>query len=356
MTLGIDRPIRAGVAAVLVVGALGLTACAGGDGEGASSPDNTITLVTHDSFAVSKDVLAAFEKESGYTVKQVAPGDAGTLVNQLVLTKDHPLGDIVFGIDNTFAGRAIGQGVLDPYTPAALPASAAQYAVGDDGRLTPIDIGDVCVNVDHEWFAARGLAEPTGLDDLADPRYKDMLVVENPATSSPGLAFMLATVGAYGANGWQDYWSKLAGNGLKVTEGWSDAYNVDFSGGEGAGSRPLVVSYSTSPASTMNDAGTVSRTGALLDTCFRQVEYAGVLHGAANPQGAHALIDFLLSQPFQADIPPSMYMYPVDSTVALPGGWAQFAPLASKPFAVPADEIDANRERWIKEWTSAVIG
>ena len=342
---------------------LALAACGSGDdatsgsgGDDASSgAGGTVTLVTHDSFAVSDEVLAAFEEESGLTVEQVAPGDGGALVNQLILTKDSPLGDVVFGIDNTFASRAIDEGVLAPYTPDGLSDSAAQYAVGDGGELTPVDVGDVCVNVDHEWFAEAGIPEPTTLADLADPAYADLLVVTDPATSSPGLAFLLATVATFGEDGWQGYWADLRANGVKVVDGWSDAYYVDFSGSEGAGPRPLVLSYSTSPAFTLTEDGSESTTGALLDTCFRQVEYAGVLANAKNPEGAQQLVDFLVSEAFQADVPGQMYMYPADDSVALPDGWAEFAPLADEPFEVAPADISAHRDEWIKAWTATVV-
>ena len=311
--------------------------------------------MTHDSFAVSDDVLAAFEEESGLTVEQVAPGDGGALVNQLILTKDSPLGDVVFGIDNTFASRAIDEGVLEPYTPADVSESAASYAVGDGGELTAVDLGDVCVNVDHAWFADAGIPEPVTLEDLAKPEYRDLLVVTNPATSSPGLAFLLATVGAFGEDGWEDYWADLRANGVKVVDGWSDAYYVDFSGSEGAGPRPLVLSYSTSPAFTLTEDGSASTTGALLDTCFRQVEYAGVLANAKNPEGAQQLLDFLVSETFQADVADQMYMYPADDSVTLPDGWAEFAPLADEPFEVAPADVAAHRDEWIKAWTATVV-
>ncbi|RXR25300.1 thiamine ABC transporter substrate-binding protein [Oerskovia turbata] len=352
-----STPRRLGLGLVGGIGALALAACAGTTdaGSGTASDQDTVTLVTHDSFAVSDDVLATFEAESGLTVKQVAPGDGGALVNQLVLTKDSPLGDVVFGIDNSFATRAIDEGVLAPYTPEGLADSAAQYAIGD-GALTPIDVGDVCVNVDHAWFASAGIPEPVTLDDLTKPEYEDLLVVTNPATSSPGLSFLLATVGAYGEDGWEGYWAKLKDNGVKVVDGWSDAYSVDFSGGEGKGARPLALSYSTSPAFTVSEDGTSTSTGALLDTCFRQVEYAGVLAGAENPEGAKKLVDFLVSDAFQADVADNMYMYPANSDITLPEGWAQFAPLSPEPFEVAPADITAHRDEWIKAWTSTVIG
>lgn len=351
-------------AALTVLTVLALTACSVADGPSAATTGDgtdggstgTITLVTHDSFHLSDGLLAQFEADTGLTVTQVAPGDGGALVNQLILTKDAPLGDVVYGIDNTFASRAIDEGVLAPYTsqvPAA--ADAAEYAPDAPGSLTAIDKGDVCLNVDHAWFSAQGVPEPTTLEDLTDPQYADLTVVTNAATSSPGLAFLLATIGAFGEDGWQQYWTDLTANGLKVAEGWSDAYYTDFSGG-GGGSRPVVLSYASSPPESIPEGGGEPTTGALLDTCFRQVEYAGVLAGAQNPEGAQQLIDWLLSDEVQADIPGSMYMYPVSSAVDLPAAWAQWAPLADEPFEVDPADIAANRDDWVRAWTDLVVG
>ena len=359
----LGAPRRTPLIALLGAGGLAIAGCSavGPDDAGSASPSGeaaggTVTLVTHDSFALSEELITRFESETGLTLEQVAPGDAGSLVNQLILTKDAPLGDVVFGIDNSFASRAIDEGILAPYTSADLPADAAQYAVDDKGSLTPIDTGDVCVNADEEWFAEKGLAVPASFDDLLKPEYKDLLVVENPATSSPGLAFLLGTIGAFGEDGWTDYWSGLSDNGVKVAASWSDAYYVDFSGPSSEGDRPLVVSYSSSPPYEVPEGAEAAPTSALLDTCFRQVEYAGVLAGAASPEGAQQVIDWLLSPEVQADIPESMYVYPVDSTVALPDSWAQFAPQATAPFAVAPADIAANRDEWITTWTDTVIG
>ena len=334
------------------------TAAATGSSGGTTAPaaGGTVRLITHDSFALSEDLVSQFETDTGITLEQVAPGDAGSMVNQLILTKDAPLGDVVFGIDNTFASRAVEEGVLEPYTSPVLPADAAQYAVDEEGSLTPIDTGDVCVNADDTWFAEQGLAIPESLEDLAEPEYRDLLVVENPATSSPGLAFLLATVGAFGEDGWTDYWAGLRDNGVQVAASWSDAYYVDFSGPSSEGDRPLVVSYSSSPPYEVPEGGDAAPTSALLDTCFRQVEYAGVLAGAANPAGAQQVIDWLLSPEVQADIPGSMYVYPVDTSVPLPEAWAQFAPQATAPFSVAPADIAANRDAWITAWTDTVIG
>ena len=334
-----------------------LAACGGSAADDAGDAPGTVTLVTHDSFAVSDEVLAAFEEESGLTVEQVAPGDAGTLVNQLVLTKDAPLGDAVFGVDNTYASRAVEAGVFEAYQPADLDPQVAALAPDDlAGTLTPVDRGDVCLNLDDGWFEEHDVAPPTTLEDLTKPAYRDLTVVTNPATSSPGLAFLLATVGAFGSDGWQDYWADLRDNGLKVAESWEDAYYVDFSGAGEGGERPIALSYATSPAFTVSDDGTSSTTSAMLGTCFRQVEYAGVLAGAENPEGARALVDFLTTQEFQADVPGQMYMYPADPDVELPAEWEQFAPLADEPFEVAPADVAAHRDEWIQQWTTTVVG
>ncbi len=240
------RRVLTGLAATVV--AASLAACS----VGASTPDTTaadgtptkVTLVTHDSFVMPKKLQRQFEQESGYTLRIVNNGDAGELTNKLVLTKDNPLGDVVFGIDNSFASRAVDAGVLAPYTSSAAPASAADYALDDAtgaSELTPVDWGDVCVNVDDVWFADHDLAPPTSFDDLLDPAYQDLFVTPAASTSSPGFAFLLATIGTFGKDGWQDYWTSLMANGARVVSGWSDAYEVDFTAGGGNGDRPIVL-------------------------------------------------------------------------------------------------------------------
>lgn len=314
-----------------------------------------VRVVTHDSFALPDELIEAFESETGYSVELSAPGDGGALVNQLILTKDAPLGDVAYGIDNTFASRAVSEEVFASYTSPALPSSAEQYLVPGSDTLTPVDVGDVCLNVDHAWFTDAEIEEPSTFEDLLAPEYADLTVVSNPATSSPGLAMLAATVGEFGEDGYAEYWAGLRENGVKVTSGWSDAYYVDFSGSEGAGDRPIVLSYSTSPAFEVGEGESEAPTGSLLDTCFRQVEYVGVLEGAANPEGAQAWIDFMLDAEVQAAIPDNMYVYPVDDSVALPEGWAEFAPLSPNPIEVTPEEIAAGRDTWIDTWTETVI-
>lgn len=318
----------------------------------ATSSDELV-VVTHGSFNLTDELKADFAEESGLDVTYVSPGSSGALVNQLVLTKDSPLGDVVFGIDNTFSGRAVDEEVITPYESPALPDASEQF---DHEWLVPIDFSDVCINADLAWFEEQGLAVPTTLDDLTKPEYADLLVVSNPASSSPGLAFLIATVGAYGEDGYLDYWARLRDNGMDVVPDWSDAYYAEFTAAGEGGTRPLVLSYATSPAFTIDEETGESTTVALLGTCFRQVEYAGVIEGAENEAGAQAFIDFLLSDEVQSAIPELMYMYPVATDVDLPAEWVEFAPLSTAPIVVDEETIDAQRSTWIEQWTATVLG
>ncbi len=344
----------AAAAVVLVLSGCSLTTGDGGDDDEPDQNGNPtqVTLLAHDSFQLPDPLLKQFEQESGYTLKIRPLGDAGKLTNQLVLTKDEPLGDVAFGVDNTFGSRAVSAGVFAPYE-GEVPAGADAYDLaGDDEHvLTPVDNGSVCVNVDTTWFEERGEEPPATLDDLTEPAYRDLLVTPSPVSSSPGLAFLLATVGEYGDD-WPDYWRDLLGNGAKVTTDWENAYNVDFTQGGGKGKRPIVVSYDSSPAFTVADG--TSTTTALLDTCFQQVEYAGVLEGAANPDGAEALVDFLVSPAVQEALPESMYVFPVADDAALPPDWATFAKRPTDPIEVDPAEIDANRDAWLEQWSDLV--
>ena len=320
--------------------------------DAASGECGEVVLVTHDSFNLPKKVVAAFEEESGCELTHSPAGDGGELTSKLTVTKGDPIGDVAFGVDNTFAGAALDEDVFAPYD-AELPEGADQYLLpGDDeGVLTPVDNASVCVNVDKAWFASHDVEPPTSLDDLTDPAYRDLFVTPAATTSTPGLAFLLATIGAYG-DGWASYWEDLVANGAKVVKGWEDAYYVDFS--FSGGDRPIVLSYDTSPAYTVE--GGETSTAALLDTCFRQVEYAGVLEGAANPEGAERVVDFLLSPEVQAALPTSMYVFPVDAGVELPPDWARFAEQPAEPIAVAPEEIADHRREWLTEWTDITSG
>jgi len=350
---------RALVASLVLVTTCSMAACSAIGGSDEPTANETtgqikdVVLVTHDSFALPKGLIKKFEKDTGYHLVVRQNGDAGELTNKLVLTTNSPLGDVSFGVDNTFASRALDNHVFEAYD-GTLPAGADAYRLEGSDQVVPIDTASVCVNVDTAWYAAHQQTPPQTLDDLADPAYHDQLVVEGAPTSSTGFAFLLATIAAKG-DGWQDYWTRLMANGTKVDAGWEDAYYVDFTGGGGkAATRPIVVSYDSSPAFTIDQASGKSTTKALLDTCFRQTEYAGILAGADNPAGAKAVIDFLLSPQVQAALPESMYVFPVADGTPLPAEWAKWAVQPTSTLDVSAADIDANRDDWLNDWTDVI--
>ena len=324
---------------------------------GDSAPSEVV-LMTHDSFDASIEVLAAFEEDTGIAIRVLQAGDAGSMVNQAILTKDNPTADVMYGVDNTFLSRALSEGIFEPYeSPLVAQVPAELHAEG----VTPIDFGDVCLNYDRAGLTDAGVAVPATLEDLTAPEYAGMVVVENPATSSPGLAFLLATIARFGETGeytWQDYWRDLRDNDLDVAEGWTDAYYGVFSGGSGEGDRPLVVSYASSPPVEVifaEEPPEVAPTGVITDGCFRQVEYAGVLAGTDNPDAARRLVDFLLSVEFQEDMPLNMFVFPANADVALPDVFVEHTTLPDSPLSMTPGEIESNRERWIEEWTEIVL-
>ena len=322
----------------------------------------SITLVAYDSFPEAdtalNDALASFTDETGIEVDLLIAGDTGTMLSKASLTAGNPEGDVMWGVDNTFLSRAIDDDVFEPYETNTDHIPADLTALAPAGEATPVDFGDVCVNYDVAFFDDAGLEVPETLDDLADPRYADLLVVENPATSSPGMAFLLATIDEYGEDGWQAYWSALDANGVEVVDGWSEAYYERFTWA-GGGSRPMVVSYGTSPPAEVIFADPPrddAPTGVIESTCFRQVEFAGILRGTDNLAEAQQLIDFLISDSLQATLPLTLFVYPSDGSVELPQEFIDFAVIPDDPRTLDPAVIDANRAAWVDEWTQLVLG
>ncbi|MDX2605569.1 thiamine ABC transporter substrate-binding protein [Streptomyces caniscabiei] len=366
--VGITITRRATVLAV-GLGLVTLSACgssaddAGSGGSGGSGGSKTVTLVSHGSFAYSKDVLKAFEKESGYQVKVLKSGDAGQAVNQAILTKDNPQGDVFFGVDNTLLSRALDNGLFQPYEAKGLDKVGAAYQLDkDEHRVTPIDSGDICVNYDKAYFAEKKIEPPRTYADLIKPEYKDLLVTENASTSSPGLGFLLGSAAEFGDDGWEGYWEKLKANGVKVVDGWEQAYYQEFSGStdgkKAGGDRPLVVSYASSPPAEVVYAKPrpkTAPTGVAEGTCFRQIEFAGLLSNAKNAEGGKALIDFLISKRFQEDMPLNMFVYPVVEGASVPAEFTEYGPAAKDPETMAPEKIAENRDQWVKSWTSLVL-
>jgi len=341
-------------ALLLVVACTGTSATPAVSGGGTPV---TVTLLTHDSFDVSKSVLHDFEERTGITVNVVAVGDAGQLANRLILSAGNPEGDVAFGIDNSQLADVLAKGVFTPYASPTLADVPQEYRLDPSHAATPVDHGDVCVVDDLAAYTGDTPA-PKTLDDLADPTYRGQLVVENPATSSPGLAFLLATVAAYGDPGFEDYWQRLRDNGVTVVDGWERAYYGEFSGASGGdGSHPLVVSYSTDPAAEVYFADqplTEAPVGVLTQTCYRQIEFAGVLAGTEHQEAAQQVIDWLLSPEFQDDIPLRMFVYPVSTTATVPGVFRKYAAVVQKPWSLSPEDVATHRADWVERWASVM--
>ena len=318
----------------------------------------TITIMTHDSFAIGEDVIKAFEAENNAKVSFIQSGDAGSMLNQAILTKDAPIADVIFGVDNTFLSRALEADIFEVYASPALNDIAAEFNLDSSNRALPVDYGDVCINYDKKYFTENNLAVPQSFEDLAKPEYKSLLVMENPATSSPGLAFLLATRAHFGDD-YLDYWKTLKENGVVVVDGWETAYYTNFSASSGKGSQPMVVSYASSPAAEVffaSPAPIESPTASIVASgmCFRQIEFVGILKNGQNKALAQKIVDFMLSQQFQEDMPLNMFVYPVNKNAKLPEVFMKYAQVAESPAVLSYSEIAINRDAWIEAWTAAM--
>jgi thiamine transport system substrate-binding protein len=321
---------------------------------GTAAKGTSITLVTHDSFALSDGTLEKFTAQTGIEVKLLKSDDAGAMVSQAVITSGKPTADVMFGIDNTFLCKALEADVFVPYESPGLTNVAKDLQLDPHRRVTPIDVGDVCVNYWKQSFASS--KAPASIDDLTKPDYKNQFVTEHPDTSSPGFAFLLATIAKYGDKGWEGYWRKLRDNGVAIAPGWTEAYSEQFK--SGGGDKSIVTSYASSPAAEVvfsEGKLTEPPTGVVNDTCFRQIEFAGVLRGTAHPEAAAALVDFLLSDTVQSDIPLNMFVFPASKTATVPAEFAQHAQLVDKPLTIDPATIESNRIDWTERWAKVAL-
>lgn len=319
-----------------------------------------LNVMTHDSFAVTDSVLKAFEKENNVKVNVTLSGDVGSALNKAILTKSAPLADVFYGIDNTFLSRGLTAGIYEPYQSPLLNQMPMEFQLDKTNAVSPVDFGDVCINYDKAFFSGKNLPIPTSLDDLLKPEYRGLLVIENPAISSPGLSFLLTTIAKYGNQGYLDYWRQLRSNGVVVVNDWNTAYYTNFSGSSGKGAQPMVVSYNTSPAAEvvyattkLTDAPTASLIGDGM--CWRQVEFVGILKGAKNLPMARKFVDFMLGRSFQEDIPLKMYMYPANAGAALPEEFAKYVQVPAHAASLSPELIAANLDTWIVQWRKIVI-
>lgn len=340
---------------VLLASACGGTDDDGAAGDGGAPADDrpdVVRLVTYDSFALSDDAAAEFEARTGARIEIIATGDAGTTLTRALLAAGAPEGDVIFGIDNTLAGRALAEDLLEPVSPDGIGRVPEELLLDGDGAdlLVPIDTGDVCMNVDTEWFADNGIEVPETLEQLTEPGYRDLTVVQSPVTSSPGLAFLIGTIDRYGEDGWQEYWSRLDDNGVLVRPSWDDAYYGDYT--VSGGDRPIVLSYASSPpAEVVFSDGTRTEPASevMLDSCTRQIEYAGVLRGTDRPELAAALIEFMLDDVWQSELPLTNFVFPVVE-VELPEEFELWAQRPESPMGLDPTVVDERRDDWVEAW------
>ena len=319
-----------------------------------------LTVMTHDSFEVSADLVTAFENENHVKLVFLKSGDTGEVLNKAILSRTNPLADVLYGVDNTFLSRALEADIFESYNSPLLEYIPVEYKLDPGNSLLPVDFGDVCINYDRAYFSANNLEIPSSFEDLLNPKYAGLLVMENPATSSPGLAFMLATVAHFGEDNFLSFWEGLTDNGLMVVGDWSTAYYTNFSGSSGHGSQPMVVSYASSPAAEVifsEPRLTESPTASITEPgmCFRQVEFVGILKGTQQRQLAERFVDFMLGVPFQQEMPLQMFVYPVNENAVLPPEFVEFASASLDPAVLSPAMIANYRDEWIAAWQSTVL-
>jgi thiamine transport system substrate-binding protein len=325
------------------------------------APGAVLNVMVHDSFGISDAVLQAFEQANGVKVNIFKSGDAGALLNKAILSKDAPIADVVYGVDNTFMSRALAQDIFTPYASPALAGIPDSLKLDASNRLLPVDYGYVSFNIDMTAVQSNSVPLPTTLRDLTQKPFQHKVVVQNAAQSSPGLAMLLTTIAAFPAGSnypWQQFWRDMTRNLAHVSPDWTDAYQVQFSGSSGKGPHPVVVSYATSPAAEVfYSEGKLSQppTANLDIGAWQQIEFVGILKSSKNVALAQRFVDFMLGPEYQKDFPTLMWVYPAVATTPLPDVF-KFATVPSKIYALPPQEIDANRERWIAEWTQIVAG
>ena len=326
----------------------------------ATPEPSTLVVLTNDSFDIGEEIIAQFEEINNASVTIQKAGSSGQVLNRAILEKGNPSGDLLNGVDNTFLSRALREEIFIQYKSGQIGNIPAQFILDDTFHVSPVDYGYVNINYDIAYLDDKGLAPPASLEVLTQPEWDGRLVVENPATSTPGLAFLISTVSYFGEDDEYDYldfWADLKKNNVAVKEGWSEAYYTDFT--KYGGDRPLVVSYATSPAAELffsEGAYEVPPTGNVLvdKATFLQIEGIGILKGTDNETLAKKFVDFVLDVPFQEDIPGRMFVYPVNSKAQTPD-YFQYAEVPTAPSDINAATIDAKRDDWIDAWTSVVI-
>lgn len=317
-----------------------------------------LTVLTHNSFSISEQIINDFTEQTGIKVLFLEGGDAADTINRAILTKKRPLADVLYGVDNNLINRAISENIFQPYKSSQLEHIPQAYQADFKGFATPVDIGFVNFNLDDEWFLANKVEPPSDISQLTTETYKGLTVVENPLSSTPGLAFMLTTIAKFGDD-WLYYWADLRDNDLLVSEGWTEAYYTAFT--RYGGDRPIVLSYASSPAAEVffadKELEKSPTSNLFCEVCvYRQIEAVGILTGTKQTTAAKAFVDYMLTINFQEDIPLNMFVYPVHQAAKLPEEFTHSQiPQESELAQIPANVVTENLTKWQDNWTQIVL-
>jgi thiamine transport system substrate-binding protein len=316
-------------------------------GAAPDQPTDELLVYSYDAFPEALETLIVehFEIEYNVTATLERFQDTGAVYNQVWVERSNPQADVVIGLDNTYVGRALEGQLFQAYRPEGADRIREDIILDPEYRLTPFDWGHIVLNYDSEALPD----PPSTWEELLDPRLRESIVLMNPATSSPGRNFLLLTIAEHGEDGYLDFWEQIRPNILTITAGWSEGYGL-YTQGEA----PIALSYETSPAYHIEYEDTTRYKNLILDgKGYGQVEVAGITSGAPNLANAKRLMDFILTNRFQQEIPLNQFMYPAVDGVALPAAFEQLEK-ADETVFIPVDRVDANFEQWLSDWQAVM--
>lgn len=301
-----------------------------------------LVVYTYDSFAstIAVKTIPIFEKMYDVKVKVLSFGDAGSVLSRIILEKESPRADVIVGLDQALLKKAVDAGVLEKYQSPKLSNIVLESLKDPSDFGTPYDYGAIAIVYNTESIDK----PPTSFEELLNARWKRSLVVEDPRTSSTGLAFLLWTIGVYGEENFLNYWSRLKDSILTVTPGWDEAFNLLE-----LGEADMMVSYATDGAYSYHEYGVLKYMPiAMQEGAFVQVEYASIVKGAANRDLAEKFIDFLLSEGFQREVPLNQWMYPVVE-VEMPEAF-EYALKIDKTVSIDYEIVSEKLDSWLDSW------
>jgi len=317
-----------------------------------------LVVYTYSSFAswgAAPFIEEAFEKKHDVDVQFVATGDARMMLTKLLTEREagRPGADVFVGVGSVDLSMARGEDLFVPLTGEDIPNLASvreDLLIDPTNSLIPYEHSYVTLVYDSQVLAVEDV--PLTFEQLLDPKYKKMLILEDPRTSSVGLAFLLWTIHQYGDPGYLDYWRKLLPNVLTITQGWSAAYDLFL-----AREAPIVVSFSTDTAYSVIEEGSARYKVMLLNSQgYRSIYLMGIVKGTKQQGLCKELLDFVLSPEVQERISTTEWMFPANRKTLLPVLFYQNAVFPPDPVMVPSERIGENLDRWLLEWAGIIVG